>query len=356
MKKIDCNENIAIFPYNIEFNPILLGLINLGIINNDVKLISPSGWGICGLDAGEAFGQTKIGIKIHENFYKEIENCNSLIIAPYKKILKDKEADAKLENEITQYILYANDKNIKVNDLRNTRGINAEELKSLVYFGEEINIEVPIVYISGIAENINKLNVLIELGEILKAKGYRVSQIGSRQYCEILDIHSFPYFMFEKISETTKIDYFRQYINYINKTEKPDIIIIAIPGASIKFNEKIPLFYGITNFLASLAFTPDYSIVSVPLGIWNISDLYKHRFGYEISCCMVSNTKIYYDPLEHENELLYEIHNYEKTDELIKNYSNDSKDIHFNTFSKEDFKTMTNSLINVLGKSEYFSI
>ena len=67
-------------------------------------------------------------------------------------------------------------------------------------------ISVPVVAVAGLWENTDKFEVTLSLREHLLKEGYRVSQVGSRPYCELFGFHSFPEFMFDSsIDERDKI-------------------------------------------------------------------------------------------------------------------------------------------------------
>ncbi len=122
-------------------------------------------------------------------------------------------------------------------------------------------INVPIVTVLELSDNTCKYNVQCEIQDMLEKKGYKTAFIGSKEYCEFLDEKSFPGFMFNNnISEADKIYYFNSLVKNIEINEKPDIIIIGIPGGTMPFSNTVVNNFGITAFETFQAVRPDFSI------------------------------------------------------------------------------------------------
>ena len=92
-------------------------------------------------------------------------------------------------------------------------------------------LTVPIVLVAGMWEGTDKFEVSLSLRQKLLADGYRVSQIGARSYCELFGFHSFPAFMYDPtVDETQKILLFNRFVYAVCREEKPDILLLTIPG------------------------------------------------------------------------------------------------------------------------------
>ena len=52
--------------------------------------------------------------------------------------------------------------------------------------------DVPIIMVAGIGKNSQKFEIQLYLRNQFQEMGYKVSQIGTRPYCEMLDFHSMP--------------------------------------------------------------------------------------------------------------------------------------------------------------------
>ena len=96
------------------------------------------------------------------------------------------------------------------------------------------------VFVASVIENTNKFDVQLGLRKFLQEEGYKVSQIGTKEYCELFGFHAIPEFMYaNQLSEADKIVWFNRICKSIELQEKPDIFIIGVPGATMVFNETI---------------------------------------------------------------------------------------------------------------------
>jgi hypothetical protein len=70
--------------------------------------------------------------------------------------------------------------------------------------------------------------------------------------------------MYDKhLSEVEKIERFRKMILYIQQTEKPEIIIIGIPGGLLPINDKLHNEYGLIHLETCLACRADLLLLSL---------------------------------------------------------------------------------------------
>jgi peptide maturation system protein (TIGR04066 family) len=223
-----------------------------------------------------------------------------------------------------------------------------------------LEIECPVIFVNGITEQLNKLDVIIELAHSLSAKGYKESKIGTRHYCNILDMHPFPQFMFSEMKERQKIQTFRAFALNIYKKERPDVFIIGIPGAAIPYNDKVDNGYGITNFLVSMAVRADFSITCSNLEFWDFEKLnvhFTHRFGHGIDCVVLSNTKILYNIQEFPDKIFYEIQDYTQIDKYKNKIEKENPSIPiYNIFNEKDMGSLTELVINELADVGFFKL
>jgi peptide maturation system protein (TIGR04066 family) len=133
-------------------------------------------------------------------------------------------------------------------------------------FGEDdltLDIDTPVIFVLGTGERTNKFEIQLALRENMMKMGYKASQVGTREYCELLGFHSFPRFMFGNgISEISKIASFNRFIKSLERDECPDVIIIGVPRGIMPFNNRLPNGYGILAYEVSQAVTPDSTVYS----------------------------------------------------------------------------------------------
>ena len=169
-------------------------------------------------------------------------------------------------------------------------------------------------------------------------------------------MHPFPQFMFDPINDEKKIEMFRSFIYFIQEKEHPDVIIIGIPGASLPINEYVPMGYGITNYLTSMAIRPDFSIVCAyynPFIEENICNIYKYRYNQKIDYFYISPTKIIYDFIQVKYSVDYEHLNYK----TLKNRTvGDSNISEIPSYSLEESDKIIAYLVGYLGSSECITV
>lgn len=348
-------KNAAVYPFGYEFLPMLSGLCKKKMMDSSVKLVSPKGWGFIGKDAGRAFGRPDIGINVTSDIKNAILDSDTFVAIPFKDT-GEEESNNYINGIIDENINYAISMNKKVIDLRNIEDeIIPDEVKS-----KDPEIDCPIIFVDGMTEQLNKLDIMMDISNSLSAKGYRISQIGTRYYCNVIGMHSFPQFMFSTMNERDKINTFKSYVYNIYQKENPDVIIIGIPGAAIPFNDKVDNEYGIIHYMISMAIKSDFTVTCSNLQGWDFEKLnihFTHRFGHGINCVVLTNTKILYNPQEFPDRIFYEIQDYQAVDKYISEVQKANPNIPlFNEYEKKDIDALTELVIDELSDLEYFKV
>ncbi|RCX15468.1 peptide maturation system protein (TIGR04066 family) [Anaerobacterium chartisolvens] len=360
-------ERVMVYPFDVEFAPILRHQAMLG--NYDiVSLSSPNGWGLCGKDAGIADCGEPIGIDIHSDFDLLLDNCDTVIfseshipvnpakilypkismsIEKHKNILCTANIDIELYDSIVEkcdkqgvYFKYYNNRNSCILD-------ECED--------EDIyKINTPIIFVIGMGERTNKFQIQLSLRKYFMQMGYKISQIGSRSYCEMLGFHSMPAFMYSNaIKDYKKIILFNHYVKSIEMSEKPDAIIIGIPGGVIPFNDKFTNRFGMTAFQISMAVKPDTAVMSVFYEKYQdkyfkeLHTMIKYRFATEIDCYSLSNVKFDWGNSKQNGMMSYVTIDSKMINEKKKSFSFFNCPV-FNMLNSEDAERTGEYLMNRL--------
>ncbi|ACL76702.1 TIGR04066 family peptide maturation system protein [Ruminiclostridium cellulolyticum] len=303
-----------VYPYNRQFTPFLrYGSLDF----KEFRLVAPGGWGMKDKDASRADDGEYIGITVKSCFESELEDCDCVVFCDYSlpldfnkyiypKILESihKKKDIICLIPLEEHI------ELELKTLCNYEGVkfsyykNESSQKFYKKFIEESiitiqTIDIPVIFILGTGEKTNKFDIQLALRKYYLEKGYKVSQIGTRQYCECAGFNSFPDFMFDKtMSETQKVVCFNNYVKSIEKDEKPDLFIIGIPGGIIPLNDLFVQDFGILAYMVSCAVRPDVCILSVYYDEYDnslfedVNTSIKHKFGYDVDCLNVANVKL----------------------------------------------------------------
>lgn len=323
------NEKLLVYLYGREFAPIIRNRY-LFEKYDVIDLISPPGWGMEGRDASLADKGMNMNIVVHSDFDKSIEECDTMLVADYsvkenfKEIIYDNIYKA-LECRKNVICLMELDEAFLADAIK----ISSEQNVYFKYFGRHPGIDMktvcvgetgdleeitaPVVFVGGVSENTGKLEIQLSLRSLLTEKGYKVSQIGSRHYCELLGFHAMPGFMYESgLSDPQKIISFNHYVRNICASEHPDIILIGIPGDITLLDSRFPGNFGATAFLISNAVKPDYFILSVfytevPDQLRKIKVIIENKMGFQINCMNISNVQF---DLNDSNERKCKCYNY----------------------------------------------
>lgn len=307
-------KRAVLYPYDLESFPLLQGMDHFKEYRI-TDVVSPPGWGLTGCSAGSIYG-IKDNLTVASDFQETLKNCDAVIFVDscvkldYTKSIRPKifEAIAAGKDIVCTMVLQENQmeeirSSIEEKGLNFVYGHHYGELKSTAAgFTQNYSLrepKAPVILVAGNGERANKFAIQLSLRERFLKAGYKIIQIGSKSYCELLGFNSFPQFMYDPaIHDTGKIVLFNQFINVLDKEENPDAIIIGVPGGTMPYNEKFHNHFGMLNYMVSQAISPDFVIYSTlyedyPVDYYErIKVSAKYKFGYEINCFNLASTKI----------------------------------------------------------------
>lgn len=234
-------NNIALFPVqksNAAFARHGKELHNYNVI----PILASAHKTMAGHDLAVLDGGDCSGVVLQADFNEVLNKCDVLYMDSSNFIFKDE--------DYYEYINIAKEKNIQIvfsrqlkerlkidgqpTDCCEREGTNCTRLNQL------IDIDVPIISIFTMGNENDQGNVELELRRFFLQRGYKISQIGIHEYSKLLDFHIIPSFLFaNNIDGKTKRLMFNQYVRRVVKDEKPDLLIIGVPEAIMKYNDKI---------------------------------------------------------------------------------------------------------------------
>ncbi|PYG89726.1 peptide maturation system protein (TIGR04066 family) [Ruminiclostridium sufflavum DSM 19573] len=363
------NERLLIYPYNMEFTPVLRHRSLL--MGYEIScLVAPNGWGFTGKDAGIADRGPDIGISVAADFEKSLDLCDTVMIIkshlPFDfdkyifnkiklavKLKKNIICSLKLDREaIKEISSMCNCEGVYFKYFDGTQNVLPEEI---VIDNESIEeIDTPVILTVGISEKTNKFEIQLALREKIQKLGYKISQIGTRSYCEMIGFHSFPSFMYgNAISDVNKVLMFNRFIKKIEKTEEPDIISIGVPGGIMPLNRKFTNNFGLFAFEISQAVVPDVVIASMlyedykPEGFDTYTNLIKYRLGFEVDFFNIANMQFDWKRANQEHVRSYTSLDYRFIDEKKMKYSSNNIPV-LNILNKSDSNFMADQAIKKL--------
>lgn len=361
-----------IFPYNKECAPIIRNrelLVNHEII----ACISPVGYGIQGEDVAFAYGGENTGIivtgdGVNELDFDDLLICESssdfeTVIMPQVKIAIERGKNIifiydidKVYRKEVEYICAKN--YVKCTVITN-RIMDISKVEE----HEIIRISVPVVFVASVIENTNKFDVQLGLRNFLLKEGYKVSQIGTKEYCELFGFHAVPKFMFtNQFSENEKIVLFNRVCKSIELQEKPDIFVIGVPGATMVFNEAITNNFGITAFEMANAVRSDTAIMCVPYEGYDagflkmIQTSSKYKLDMQVDCFNMSNKHFDAARSKDEKKLSFITISTEMVDSRIKDLNGESELPIYNSFNSINALEMYSYIVSKLSENDFGTI
>lgn len=310
---------LLVFPYGYDCEPVIRHAGLLEPRYQIAALVSPGGWGLSGKH--RMLGDSEVTLPVYESVSEVTEEFDSLYIPAFEVI--DEEVENRLANEIVELIPQLSE----VICAAQFSDINYKKIKEACFreglsckftdFSEHKNLEayglmkttekypflkpldVPVVIVAGWWEKTDKFEISLALRERFLREGYRVSQIGSRDCCEMFGFHSFPGFMLRKdVDATDKIICFNRWMNEIAREEQPDLFLITIPGATQNYNDQFTRGFGILHHQVFQAVIPDALVMctfympGIVQNLEEVSAAFRYRFGAEVDAFHMSNLMI----------------------------------------------------------------
>lgn len=238
--------------------------------------------------------------------------------------------------------------NIEIIDMRNNGNDVCLKRDDKLYGTEIKKIDKPVVLVIGTGDRTNKFDIQLIVRECFQKKGYTVSQIGTKGYCEYLGFHSFPNFMYSNLQVTDRILGFNHYIYELSKSENADVIIIGVPGGLMPYSEKYNNDFGYLNFMVSNAVVPDYVVLATTYVDYNrdyinaIVDSLRYKYEYDVDAVFIGNSSINWDVTESLDTLTYVTLDKNFIDEEVRKCNA------YSVYDSDSIKQFSEQLINTL--------
>ncbi len=213
-----------------------------------------------------------------------------------------------------------------------------------------LEIRVPVLYITSFWEGLNKFQILLKTKTEFEKKGYKVLAFGSKRESEFVGIEALPEYLFQSsYDEKIKIIGINQLVEKRCDEEKPDIVIISVPGEISKFSDETLGHMGIMLWELKNAVFPDCMICSVPFEKYTEADA-KNMKAFITQVCGISCTclhmanKMINKVCSHRKRTLYYLNiSREEVDKIVdKNLENISN------YHHRKFDICIDSIINKL--------
>ena len=126
------------------------------------------------------------------------------------------------------------------------------------------DVDIPIVSIAGVGPYVEKFQVGLRLRNDFINAGYKTLYISSRREGALFGARIFPEFLFENsMSFSEKVYGINHYIERLCLEEKPDIVVISVPGETMELSQKHRLDFGYIASVIFSAIKPDVSVLNL---------------------------------------------------------------------------------------------
>lgn len=168
--------------------------------------------------------------------------------------------------------------------------------------------DIPIVFVGGLTEQADQVEVALGITKEFRNRGYRVSTIVNSEVYNIFGLHSYSC----SLKEEKAVQFIRSFnylIKAIETTENPEIIIIELPGTMIRYNDLLTGDFGVYTYYFTQACVPDYTICCVPTGDYvneffkMLSKDFENKFNFKIDCLHFSNPTLDFANSEQYREI-----------------------------------------------------
>ena len=332
-----------IFPYNAECASLVRNR-ELLLNHEIVACVSPIGYGLQGKDAAYAYGGENTGIVISDKKISEI-NFDDLLVC---------ESSSDFDTFIMPQVKLAAECGKNVIFLYN---ISQQQKKEAEETCKKKNVKC--VVLTNRRMDTDKLG----LRKFLQEEGYKVSQIGTKEYCELFGFHAIPEFMYaNQLSEADKIVWFNRICKSIELQEKPDIFIIGVPGATMVFNETITNNFGITAFEIANAVRPDTAIMCVPYEGYDsgflkmIQTSSKYKLDMQVDCFNMANKHFDVARSKEEKKLSFITTGADLVDKRIEDLKRDTEIPIYNSLNVTSALEMYSYIVNKLSESDFGTV
>jgi len=157
-------------------------------------------------------------------------------------------------------------------------------------------IPVPVIIVTGQGQQCGKFDIQLGLRQKFVELGYKVSQIGTKRYSALFGIHALPMIPYAPLWE--KIILYNRFFKSVVDKEKPDVLIVGIPGGIMPLKERHNELFGETAIAISKSIHPDISILSMYYGkidrdyLSNTMNYAKYALDSQFGFFHLSNTKL----------------------------------------------------------------
>lgn len=311
LREIFSMKKIALFP--VQKNNAPLARYQNRIPDTEViPILAPAHKSMAGQDLSALDGGSHTGITLRGDFEKAVEDCELLYLDD-SRFLTREESYAEFIRTAERHpirIVYARTLSERLH-LQDEESCSQKwQASGLGDAGKLTAIDVPVISILTMGNETDQSHVEIGMRRFFQDQGYRVSQIGTQEYSRLFGFSAVPHFLFANLDGKRKRLMFNQFVRRMIKEEKPDLLIMGVPEAVMKYNNRIPAGMGDVPCIMMDAVQSDIGVLCTccqpyteeyfkELSLFGRYRLNCELHYFNISNSVVINDEDYQDRLEH---------------------------------------------------------
>ncbi|RDU23825.1 hypothetical protein DWV06_08180 [Anaerosacchariphilus polymeriproducens] len=186
---------------------------------------------------------------------------------------------------------------------------NENRIKNVHFYNEDIykkrrySVPVPIIAILGQGINCSKFETLLMTNQIIEKMGYKSLVVSSNELGGLFEFYSYPDSLSKlNVSLEDKIFSMNHYIYDLYMEEKPDLILLEIPGGIMKMGEKGENHFSEYTHVISNALDIDSGIMNLYYTksyeesyLNNIRQYCFYKYGIEIEMLLSARQRTEYN-------------------------------------------------------------
>lgn len=289
-------EKLMIYPYSKAYEPYVSNAELLGEYMV-TALVSPRGWGYEGDIIVDGQGNRYM---VSADFTEKLDDCTCVWFVADdrrkipKELLREKLQETVKHGKKILYTRYGDDYCEEMKQLIPTELYieKKTKLETVLNLSKDrtYDIDTPIIVVAGLGQDTDKLAVQFILMQKLRGKGYTAILISSRQDGDWKGVYGMPEFVFDhSVGETEKIIKLNHYVKQIEISEKPDVLLVGVPGAVLPLDGINHNEFGILAYEISFAVPCDAAVICMPYqSLFNgdysqLAEDMQKRFGFSVA-------------------------------------------------------------------------
>jgi len=366
--KETAKRKTAIYPYHSEVTAVARYLERLNPLYQVSSLVMSSSNRNKGKDAGSIYNKPELGLTITTDIVKAVSECDCLMIMDglypdrfRESIISNMKLAVQMKKEIICTLKLNEDELKAVSEESRSNNTSflycyTDEVDALPDMSKKLyTTKAPVLFVGELIEGADAFEITLGMTHFLRKKGYKVVSIIDKPWGSLLNMTSMPDMARSQTDDNTKIYVLNRFLEQVERNENPDVIIIQLPGAIMRFNDTLATGFGIVSYLISLAVQSDWMVLGIfydrmdPQYYDLLSERLEHQLGNGIDAVHISNAFVdLNDSVVSEKISLLRV-GQEMVDEEVKRLNQTGTIPVYNCCIEEECEKMCKQLIEILG-------